>query len=105
MGCDVERVVKKVIDAALAGDMTAARLIVDRMVPVRRSRTIHVDLPPVDDAAGVAKSQSLIIQAVAAGRLDLEEGAHMSSLLEARRRAIESEDHERRLRLLEGHHG
>jgi hypothetical protein len=38
MAEDVEAVVQAVVEKAKAGDMTAARMIIDRMVPLRRGR-------------------------------------------------------------------
>jgi len=38
MGNDVEAVTRAVVDAAKRGDMVAARLILERLVPVRKGR-------------------------------------------------------------------
>src|SRR4051794_1011252 len=45
MGADVKAVVAKVVEAAKAGDMTASRLILDRIVPARRGRPVQFTLP------------------------------------------------------------
>jgi hypothetical protein len=38
---------QKAIDLALAGDITALRLCLDRILPVRKDRPVTFDLPPV----------------------------------------------------------
>ncbi|MEE8274977.1 MAG: DUF5681 domain-containing protein, partial [Alphaproteobacteria bacterium] len=55
---DGEHVVKAIIEAAKGGDMAAARMILDRLVPVRRGRPISLALPAIDGAEGVCKAVS-----------------------------------------------
>ena len=47
MAGDAEAVVRAVIDAAKGGDMTAARLVLDRIAPPCRGRPVRLDLPPI----------------------------------------------------------
>src|SRR5437868_588363 len=51
---DAEDIVRAVVSAAKAGDPTAMRLCVERLVPVRKGRPISFDLSPVKTAADVA---------------------------------------------------
>jgi hypothetical protein len=44
-----EAIVQAIVDAAAKGDMTAARLVLDRIVPVRKGRAIHLTLPAIED--------------------------------------------------------
>jgi len=44
---DAEAVVKAVVSAAKGGDMAAARIILDRICPARKSRSVEIDLPPI----------------------------------------------------------
>src|ERR1700730_16479084 len=44
---DVENVVTAVVDAARKGDMTAAKIILDRIAPVRRDRPLGAAAPSV----------------------------------------------------------
>ncbi len=99
---DAEGVVAAVITRALAGDVAAAKLILDRLAPAPRDRRVMLDLPPCIDAAAVELSQAVVIGAVASGALRPSEGESIANLLEHRRRAIETGDLERRIRALEG---
>jgi len=58
-----ETIARKAIDAAKAGDMVAIRLVLDRICPPRKTRPIHIELPPIHDAGGVAKAQQEILRA------------------------------------------
>ena len=60
---EAETIARKAIDAAKAGDMVAIRLVLDRICPPRKSRPIHIELPPIHDAGGVAKAQQEILRA------------------------------------------
>ena len=90
---DAENIVRAVVSAAKAGDPTAMRLCVERLVPLRKGRPVVFDLPPVKTAA--------LARAMAAGELTVEEASAASSVIEMQRRAIETSDFEVRLRALE----
>src|SRR5215204_3918933 len=46
---DAEAVLAAVLEAAKAGDMGAAKLILDRLWPAPKGRALELDLPPVED--------------------------------------------------------
>lgn len=99
---EAEAITRRVIVAALAGDMAAIRLVMDRVAPPRKSRPIQIDLPDVADARGVALAQAAVVSAVAVGEIAPDEAVALSGLLEARRKALETEELEARVRRLEG---
>jgi hypothetical protein len=96
-----EALTRKAIDLALDGDMTALKLCLDRICPARKSRPINIDLPAVDTGGGVSQAQAVVVQAVGDGEITPEEGSVLSSILEVRRKSIETADHESRLSKLE----
>jgi len=98
---EMPAVVEAVVAAAKAGDISAARLILDRIVPVRRGRTICVDIPTGSDAGSLMKSHATITEAVCSGQISAEEAEAMASVLDARRRAIETIELVNRVRRLE----
>ena len=98
---DVEAVVRAVIAAAKGGDMTAARLVLERIAPPRKGRPVVFALAAAETAEDVAKAQGAVIAAVAIGDLTPDEGAAVAGLLETRRKAIETVEIERRLADLE----
>ena len=44
---EAERITRKAIDLALAGDLSAIRLCRERLLPPRKDRPVQVDLPPI----------------------------------------------------------
>ena len=98
---DAEKITRKAISLALGGDTVALRLCMERLCPPRKERPISLSLPKIDGAADVTKALESTIAAVAAGELTPGEGTAIASLLETKRKAIETEDHERRLEALE----
>jgi len=101
MDGQAETITQKAIDLALEGDTTALRLCLERILPPRKSRPVNITLPEVKTAEGVAEAQSVVVQAVADGELTPEEGSIITGNLEARRKAIETVDHESRISALE----
>ena len=99
---EAEELVKKCVEMAINGDSTAMRICMDRLVPPRKSRPITINLPDVNTGEGVSEAQAVVVQKVAEGEVTPEEGQVLSSILEARRKSIETADHEARLNKLEG---
>jgi hypothetical protein len=97
-----EELTRKAIELAKEGDLTAIKLCLERICPPRKSRPINIDLPAVDTGEGVSQAQAVVVQKVAEGEVTPEEGQVLSSILEARRKSIETADHEARLNKLEG---
>jgi hypothetical protein len=98
---DAKDIVQAVVDAAKGGDMTAARLILERISPVRRGRPVYLDLPTMRSAADIAEAMSALIRAIGSGDLTPDEAATVASVFEMRRKALETEEFEERLRVLE----
>ena len=98
---EAETIARKAIDAAKAGDMVAIRLVLDRICPPRKTRPIHIELPPILDAGGVAEAQQEVLRAACAGELLLDKAQALSGLLEARRQSLETVELEARLSELE----
>jgi hypothetical protein len=99
---DAGEVVKAVVDAAKGGDMTAARLVLDRIAPARRDNPVALTLPEVTSAADASKAMGSILAAVAAGDLSPSEGGEVVKLLDAFTRTLEATEFELRLQALEG---
>jgi hypothetical protein len=102
---EAERLTRLAVDRAIDGDMVALRLCLERILPVLRSRRIHLDLPESEGADGVAENVdaalAATVRAMAGGEITPDEAMTVSGVLELRRRAIETVDLERRLARLE----
>ena len=100
-----QKITQAVIDAAQGGDLMAAKIILDRVMPPAKERPVHVDLPDTSTSEGVAAAQNAILQAVAVGDLLPGEASTLSAIVEAKRRAIETQELTERITQLENRHG
>jgi hypothetical protein len=91
-----------VIEAARGGDLSAARLVIDRLAPPMRERPVSLELPDTDTPEGISKAQQAILQAVAGGDLTPGEGNTLAGIVDAHRRALETEELAARIAALEG---
>ena len=66
---DTEGVTRRVIEAAKVGEMTAARLVLERIYPVRKGRPVHLDLPEIETVADLPVALSALVSAMGHGRL------------------------------------
>jgi len=96
-----ETLTKKCLYLAFQGNPTAMRLCMERLMPARRQRALHFKLPPVKTMAEVAAASELVVSGVARGQLTPAEGQAFSGMLEGRRRMIETEELDQRIRALE----
>jgi hypothetical protein len=96
-----EELTRKAIELAKAGDGTALRLCLERLIPARRDRPVSFDLPAIETANDAAKAMGAILQAVADGEISPSEGAEIARLLESFTKALEIAEFEQRLTALE----
>lgn len=96
-----EKLVKKVVDLALAGDVQALRICIDRIIPPVREDRLQVALPDIADAAGCTEAQAAIMRAVASGELLPSQGEALAGLVEHQRRAMYDQDLAKRIEAIE----
>jgi Family of unknown function (DUF5681) len=85
---EADKLTRKAIEMALAGDVVALKLCMERILPPRKDRPIKLPLPPVvkvDDAAG---AMDVILAAVADGRITPSEAVAVAGLVDAKCRKI-----------------
>jgi hypothetical protein len=98
---EAEGLTRKAIELALAGDTTALRLCLERILPTRKDRPVQLELPPIEGVQDLTKATAAILEAVAAGELTPAEAGEVAKLVEGYRKAIETADLEERVRRLE----
>ena len=81
--------------------VTAARLILDRIAPLRRGHPVRLKLPEISDAVSVMNAHAALLGDVASGKVTPEEAEPVSAMLGAHLKTIETVDIDRRLRDLE----
>jgi hypothetical protein len=92
---------QKAIDLALAGDMAALRLCIDRILPPRKDRPLTFCFPTITNAAEAAKTMSAILAAVASGEITPTEASEIGKLVDSYVRAVEATELAARIERLE----
>jgi Family of unknown function (DUF5681) len=97
---DARDIVRVVVEAAKGGDMTAARLVLERIAPVRKGRPVYFDLP-VNTAADIAAAMAALRTAMASGEVTPEEAVAVASVFVSGHQTLETEELLRRLKAIE----
>jgi hypothetical protein len=97
MQSDAKAIVEAVVTAAKNGDMTAARIVLDRIAPARRDSTVRFDLPEIDSVEDIASAMGAVLAAVASGEMTPSEGQAIAALLGQQRQAFEAAELAKRL--------
>ena len=62
---DAKDIVQAVLNAAKGGDMTAARMVLDRIAPARKGRPVEFDLPPIEAPEDLLPTIEAVVSAMA----------------------------------------
>ena len=98
---EAEALARKAVDLAFEGDIQALRLCLDRLIPIRRERTILFDLPLIVTAGDACNAMASVLAGVASGQLWPSEAISLTQMIEAAARHIFAHDFEQRLETLE----
>jgi hypothetical protein len=99
----LEALTQTVINAALAGDMTAVKLVFDKLIPQAKESPIDegaVVLPALSGES-VPDAVAVVVQAVAEGSLLPGQGQQIVAMLDGYRKSVELAEIEARLTALE----
>ena len=66
---EAEQITRKAIDLALAGDLTAIRLCMERLLPPRKDRPVQLDLPPIGTVGQVSLAMAAVSRAISEGQI------------------------------------
>jgi hypothetical protein len=98
---DTETIVKTVVEAAKSGDLAAARIVLDRVAPVRRDSPVRFEFQPIETADDASKAMSRLLGAVASGEVTPSEAVEVSRVVDSFVKAFETSELELRVRALE----
>lgn len=101
---DAEAIVERLQEAALAGDIPAARTLLERALPVYRSSAEPVELPELTAATDLTDKARAVLAAVADGRVPPDLGAQLVSAIGSVARVAEVDELLRRIAVLEAEH-
>jgi hypothetical protein len=101
MEADAETISRKAVELALGGDLTAIRIVLDRLVAPRRDRPVEIALPKIVTASDLVAAASAIVEAIEEGAVTPSEAAALSTALSGVAKAVETYELADRLAKLE----
>lgn len=96
-----EALTQTAIEKALEGDVTALKLCLDRIAPIRKDVPVDFDLPDITCAEEASQAAGAVLKAVSDGHVSPLEGATLMALVDSFRRAVEASEFEKRIVALE----
>ena len=97
MDGDANAITKKLIELAKAGDMTAIRLCIERILPPRKTRPLQVSVPKIEHPDDILKAVNAILSAVTTGKITTDEADALLRTVDGARKALETEELHREL--------
>jgi Family of unknown function (DUF5681) len=101
LASEAEALTRKAVEVALAGDPTAMRLCLERILP--RERAVEFALPPIKSAADIAQAMGAVTAALAGGLISPGEAQAIARVFTTFVHTIETSDFDKRLQRLEAH--
>ena len=98
---EAEALAGKAVELALGGDVTALRICMDRIAPVRRDRPITFPMPPIKTTDDLVEAGRALVGQVAAGEITPAEAGDVMKLFDGLARTIEVAELERRVTAIE----
>lgn len=85
---EAEAITRTAVEMAKAGETTALRLCMERLVPPRKERVVCVDLPAIDKDADFPKFTGALLDAVASGEITISEAQGLLELATNHRKGL-----------------
>ncbi len=98
---EAEQLTREMVDLAKKGSFQAIRFCLERVLPIRKERSIELELPPAKNAQELAANARSVLAAVGKGRITPGEAQSLIEVLNSQARVFELVDMERRLQELE----
>ena len=96
-----EEIIAKVVEMARDGDIQAIKLCLERLIPKIQGTATPLNIESTDNAQQLLLAGTEVCSAVFNGEISPVEGYHLTHVLEAQRKLIETLELEKRLRELE----
>ena len=98
---DCEIIVSRLIEAAKVGDVGAAKVLMDRLLPANKDRHVQLALPRIQTPSDVSAALNCILEGVSSGEITPAEGDSLCKLVESSARIVELVLLEQRVAALE----
>ena len=101
MQSELNNIGEKLIELAVTGNLQAIKLVLDRVMPPKTSRSIEIEMPKIENSTDALQAISTVIYAVGQGELTPSEGEAMTKIIQSFTQAIQSYEFDQRLSRLE----
>lgn len=98
---DLSKLITATKKQALAGDMQAMKILLDRALPIRRATLEPIDLPALAKAQTLTEKADAIMEAIASGQLAPDTGSTMLASLDHLSQILETDSLIQRIEALE----
>lgn len=98
----IDDLLETLIFYAKNGDVQAAKLLLERVMPALKPRALPQQVPGLVDVDAFGEQGKVVIRAVALGELSIDDGAALLTALGTHAKLIEVEELEKRIAALEG---
>jgi len=98
---DAVDILNTVITMAKGGDLQAAKILIDRILPPKKDRPISLKLPKIVNSKDAMEATSIIIKAMSEGEITPLEGESFIKVIEIFIKSNESLELEERLKAIE----
>lgn len=94
-------ILARVLRLAKTGDLQAAKLVLDRVWPVTRSKKLEGDMKPIQSIGDALAAGNAVLSALAGGEMSPEQSTAMLSLIGLNAKILETKILEDRVKALE----
>lgn len=98
---EIQEICGSVIAQAKAGNMQAAKIILDRLLPPIKDKPIRIDLPKITSSNDLVRAIECITFAVGSGQISPLEGEAIARIIDIHIKTLELNEFEKRLSNLE----
>jgi hypothetical protein len=84
-----ESVARAIVVAARGGDMTAAKVVIDRLAPAPRGRFLQINVPKIEMPADALPLMAGVLDTMAKGELTPHEASDLSSVVQTYLKVLE----------------
>lgn len=101
MQSELNNISQKLIELAVAGNLQAIKLVLDRVMPAKTSRSIEIEIPKIENTTDALQAISTVIHAVGQGELTPNEGEAITKIIQSFTQTLQSYEFDQRLSTLE----
>lgn len=101
IAADADAIVAALVKRAKDGDVTAARVLLDRVSPPLKATREPAALPGMNEAGGLAARAEAVLEALGGGAMPADEAAEVLAAVASAAKVIETDELEARIRALE----